>query len=253
MLIEVPNGLVDGLDCYKFIVIDELKGSTQNYLVNSSLVVNNIGHIPKILEDMILSIQTKEGMPWKGKISDAIQLITSGDIETILIRLRENTYGPKFNHEAICSHCAYHHKNMVLDLSTLTLDTISHEEMIRSKAVLLPKSQKTVELRPQYMKDLFYALKISTEKQDELITESITLSIKSIDGNTNITSKDIGKLPWTDLLHLNEELTKMKIEGTIDTTIDIDCVGCKKEFQVRLNPLKADFFSPIGACMSMNI
>lgn len=253
MLVTLPNGLIDGYDCFDHVLIDELKGSTQNYLVNSALVINNIGHIPKILGDMILSFQTKEGMPWKGKISDAIELIPSGDIETILIKLRENTYGPKFHHEAVCSHCGNHHKNLVLNLSELTLTKLSHEDMIKSKAVLLPKSQKTIELRPQYMKDLFYALKIGTDKQDQLITESITLSVKSIDNNTNITSEDIGKLPWTDLLFLNDAMTDMKIEGTIDTTIDIDCVSCKKEFQVRLNPLKADFFSPTGASMSMNI
>jgi len=139
MLIEIPNGLIDGYELFNYVLIDELKGSTQNYLVNSALVVNNIGHIPKILGDMILSFQTKEGMPWKGKITDAIDLITSGDIETILIRLRENTYGPKFHHEALCSHCGHHHKNLMLNLSELVLSPITQEEMTNFMCSTLEK------------------------------------------------------------------------------------------------------------------
>ena len=93
MLIQLPNGLLDGSDLFNYAEIDELRGKQQNYLADKELVVGNIGHVPKILGDMVKSLQTKEGLAWKGKIEDGIQKLPSGDLETILIKIRENTYG----------------------------------------------------------------------------------------------------------------------------------------------------------------
>lgn len=252
MLIQLPNGLLDGVDLFNYCEIDELRGRQQNYLANSQLVVNNIGHVPKILGDMVLSFQTKEGLRWMGNIEEGLNKIPSGDIETILIKLRENTYGPRFYHEAVCSHCGHHHKELRLNLDTLELDVLPLEEMIKPKRITLPKSGKEVELRPQYMRDLFQAIKIQTDGADKLVTEAIKMSIKTID-NVPVTSEAVENLPLSDIKFLNEEAERFKLEGTIDTTVEISCVNCKQDFKVRLNPLRPDFFSPSGGTMSMNI
>ncbi len=252
MLIQLPNGLLDGVDLFNYCEIDELRGKQQNYLANAQLVVNNIGHVPKILGDMVLSFQTKEGLRWMGKIEEGLNKIPSGDIETILIKIRENTYGPRFYHEAICTHCGHHHKQLRLDLDKLELDAIDITHMMEPKKILLPKSQKTVELRPQYMRDIFQAIKIQTEGQDKLITEALKLSIKTIDGQP-ASDAEVENIPLSDLYHLNNEAENIKLEGTIDTTIEIECQNCEKDFKVRLNPLRPDFFSPTGGSLSMNI
>jgi hypothetical protein len=252
MLIQLPNGLLDGVDLFNYCEIDELRGRQQNYLANSQLVINNIGHVPKILGDMVLSFQTKEGLTWKGKIADGVNKIPSGDIEAILIKVRENTYGPKFFHEAICSHCGHHHKDLKLDLSTLTIDSMSVEEMMKPKKLVLPKSQLEIELKPIQMKDLFTAIKLNTDGQDKLVTESIKLSIKSINNSDTFTSKDVENIPVSDLQFLSKESEQFKLEGTIDTNIEITCINCEKDFSVRLNPLKPDFFSPTGGSLSLN-
>jgi hypothetical protein len=252
MLIQLPNGLLDGVDLFTHCEIDELRGKQQNYLANSQLVINNIGHVPKILGDMVLSFQTKEGLKWMGKIEDGINKIPSGDIETILIKIRENTYGPRFYHEAICAHCGHHHKQLRLDLDQLALDSISVQDMMVPKKVKLPKCGKEVELRPQYMKDLFTAIKLQTDGQDKLVTESIKLSVKTIDAQP-ATGDMIENIPISDLHYLNNEAENIKLEGTIDTNVEITCQNCEKDFKVRLNPLRPDFFSPTGGSLSMNI
>src|SRR5579863_3625014 len=104
MLIQLPNGLIDGVDFFNYAEIDELRGKQQNYLANRELIVGNIGHVPKILEDCVLSLQTKEGLKWGGKMADAIEKLPSGDLETLLIKIRENTYGNRFYFEAECPH-----------------------------------------------------------------------------------------------------------------------------------------------------
>jgi len=252
MLIQLPNGLLDGVDLFNYCEIDELRGKQQNYLANAQLVVNNIGHVPKILGDMVLSFQTKEGLKWMGKMEEGLNKIPSGDIETILIKIRENTFGPRFYHEAICFHCGHHHKQLRLDLDKLTLDAVSVKDMMEPKKVKLPKCGKEVELRPQYMKDLFTAIKIQVDGQDKLVTESIKLSVKTID-NKLAAGDDIESIPISDLHFLNTEAENIKLEGTIDTTIEITCANCEKDFKVRLNPLRPDFFSPTGGSLSMNI
>lgn len=253
MLVQLPNGLLDGVDLFNYCEIDELRGKQQNYLANAQLVINNIGHVPKILGDMVLSFQTKEGLTWKGNIKDGIERIPSGDIETILIKIRENTYGPRFYHEAICSHCGHHHKELRLDLDKLNLDVMSATQLMTAKKVKLPKSGIELELRPQYMKDLFAAIKINVDSSDKLITEALKLSIKTINGKDDFKPEDIENIPVSDLVYLNTEVEKIKLEGTIDTSIEITCANCEKDFSVRLNPLKPDFFSPTGGSLSMNI
>ena len=252
MIIQLPNGLIDNNELYNYCEIDELRGKQQNYLANAKLVVNNIGHIPKILEDMVLSFQTEQGMAWEGNTKEGIKKIPVGDLETILIKIRENTYGPKFYHEAVCSHCGHHHKNLRLDLDTLELSPLTVTEMLTPKVFTLPKSGKVVELKPQYLKDLFSAIKMQTSESESMITESLIMSIKSID-STPPTLEEVDNLPVKDILFLNEEASKIKLEGTIDTEIIIDCLGCKEEFKVKLNSLHPHFFSPTGGIMSLNM
>ena len=52
MKVQLPNGLIDGSDHFNYVIVDELKGKQQNYLVDRDLIVGNIGHIPKIVEDL---------------------------------------------------------------------------------------------------------------------------------------------------------------------------------------------------------
>lgn len=246
MLVTLPHGLLDGTDLFDIVEIDELRGKQQNYLADKDLVQNNIGHVPKILEDMIKSFQTKEGLMWKGKVSDAIWKITASDIETILIKIRENTYGPKFYHESECPYCKHITKNLRLDLDSLEIDKLSYKEINESKIKVLPKSNVEVEFKPMYLSDMFSALKIMTKDTKRLITSSIALGLKRLGDKTSITSEDVENISAKDLQYLNEEIEKIKVDGNIDTDIEIVCSNsdCKKEYKIKLNCLEPSFFVP---------
>lgn len=255
MLIQLPNGLLDGADLFNVADIDELRGKQQNYLANKDLVINNIGHVPKILEDLIKSLQTKEGLVWAGDIKEAIYKLPSGDIETILIRIREVTYGTRFYHEAVCTHCEHLNKDLRIDLDKLEVKVMSVEEMMNkaSRTTKLPRTGKEVELKPLYLKDMFEALKFTVNKQDELVTHAVALSVKRIDESMKVTSKDIEDLPSSDISHLNDVVGNMKLEGSIDVDIINECSKCKKEFTSKLNPYEPAFFSPTRGYKSTRI
>ena len=93
---------------------------------------------------------------------------------------------------------------------------------------------------------------MQTSESESMITESLIMSIKSID-STPPTLEEVDNLPVKDILFLNEEASKIKLEGTIDTEIIIDCLGCKEEFKVKLSSLHPHFFSPTGGIMSLNM
>lgn len=245
MLVKLPNGLIDEQDHFNYVEIDELRGKQQNYLVNKELVVGNIGHIPKILEDMILSFQTEKGLAWKGDKSKAIWKLPSGDIETLLVKIRENTYGPKYYHGATCSHCGHEHKDLLLKLDELEIKELPLEKQLEPKVIFLPKEQVEVELKPPYLKDLMDSINIMGSKHDSLVTSFLAVSIKRIGDNTKPTLEDIGNLRASDIDFLQEEAEKLDLEGNIDTDIFIDCQNssCGKEFEVRLNCFEPSFLA----------
>ena len=263
MLIKLPNGLLDGQDHFKYAEIDELRGKQQNYLVDKDLVIGNIGHVPRILEDMILSLQTEQGLKWKGKTSDAIHKLPAGDLETVLIKVRENTYGARFYHEAECPYCEHRNKNLRLDLDSLELDEMSVEDMLKDKKVELPKSKMIIELKPLYIDDLFEILKITNHKQKALVTSLLTVSMKSLavpvdpkaesieyNVKDKITEKDTETIPASDLMHLQSVVLNTKLEGSIDTTVEVNCSNCQKDFSFKLNVYEPGFFDPTKGSQS---
>lgn len=250
MKFKLPNGLIDGMDRFDYVVIDELRGKQQNYLANQKLIVGNIGHVPKILEDLVLSFETEQGLKWKGKVADGINKIPSQDIEAILIKIREKTFGPKFYFEGQCPHCGHLNKNLRLDLDQLEMKYMSMEDMLKPKTVELPKAKEAEEpflvtLRPAYMDDLFKVVKLTAGKEtDELVTSIVSIAIKSIGDKDSITQKDIENIRSSDLFHLQKELEKVELAGSIDTEIITTCKECEKEFEEKLNSLDPNFFDP---------
>jgi hypothetical protein len=246
MLIKLPNGLIDGGDHFNHARIDELRGKQQNYLSNKELVVGNIGHVPKILEDLVKSLETENGLAWKGNIQEALYKIPVGDIETILLKIRENTFGGKYYHEADCPHCQHKNKDLRIDLDKLELKVMPLADMMNSanRTTVLPKSKLETELKPLYMRDLFDAVKMATGKQDELVTTTLALSIKRMGEKNKVTSADLSEIPVTDIMHLNDFAEKLTLEGSIDTDVTTECSNCKKEFEYKLNVYDPSFFYP---------
>lgn len=242
MRIKLPNGLLDGADLFNYVVIDELRGKQQNYLANRDLISTHIGHIPKILEDMILEMQSEAGIKWKGKIADAVTRLCTADLEMILIKIRENTYGPRFYHEATCEHCGEQNKDLRLDLDKLEVTYFTVEQIIQPKVTTLPKSQKEVEFKSSTLQDLFDVIKISKTKSDTLITSYMATAIKRIGDKSPITDKDIEVLSVIDLEHLQDQLEQLTLQGSIDTEVETTCKHCSKDFKYKLSPFDPSFF-----------
>jgi hypothetical protein len=250
MKVTLPNGLVDGGDHFNVVEVDELRGKQQNYLADKDLIVGNIGHVEKILGDMILSLQTKEGLEWKGEKKELAWQLPLTDLETILIKIRENTYGEKFYHSVECNHCGKENKNLRLDLDKLEITPISLKTLTNAKkrTIKLPKSGIEAELKPLYLKDLLEILKITSNSTDKLVTSLSALSIRRLGKQSPVTAAHLDDLPVRDVAFLGEAVESgqdlVELEGSIDSKIEFTCQHCKAEAESKLNVFDPDFFSP---------
>ena len=254
MRFQLPNGLIDGQDYFNFVVVDELTGEQQDYLADKELVIGNIGHVPKIITDLVKSLETKEGLKWKGDKSEICYKLPATDLEAILVKIREETFGPKFYHKGVCESCGHEHPNITLPLDKLKIDHISQKDMLDAKkrTVKLPKSGIEAELKPLYLKDLFEVIKVTQNDSSKLITSLTALSVKRLGEKSPVTQADMKKLPARDISFLGEvvrdlstedkEKNKLVLEGSIDTYSEYDCEACRKENKVKINVFDPDFF-----------
>lgn len=254
MLITLPNGLVesDGHELFNIVKIDELRGKQQNYLADEELILNNLGHIPKIIEDMVLELRNEQGRTWNGKKKDLVWKLSIADIETILIKVRENTFGSKYLFKTECTYCQKETKELKIELDKLEIERLELKDLINPKIVKLPKSAKEVEFKNLTLEDLQTSLKVTEKNKDKLFTSLTSLLIKRIDDNTNVTSETLESLPLVDINALGELSENLKLTGNIDTDIEITCTNkkCKKDFKHKLNPFDPRFFVHTKGSMS---
>lgn len=251
MRVRLPNGIVEqGGDFYNYVTIDELRGKQQNYLVDKDLVVGNVGHVPKIIQDVVKTLETEEGMQWTGDMKTLAWKLTASDLETIFIKIRENTFGPRFYHEATCEHCSHKNTNLNLELDSLALDPIALADLMDAKkrTVILPKSKVEVELKPLYLKDIFDIIKATQNNTNSLITSLASVSVKRLGDKTSIKPEDLDNMAAMDVSFLSQVIENLDksglvMEGSIDTYSEFDCESCSKACRVKLNVFDPSFFS----------
>ena len=238
MIIELPCGLLKDGVVYDMVKVNELRGKQQNYLVDAELTTNNFGHVPKLLSDLLSDFQTKEGMPANIVPSEAIWQIPSEDLEVLLIKIREATYGPNFAMPSICLHCGKQQLKKI-ELNKLEIKKLANKA-VRTKKLTLPKSGKEAEVKLLYLKDLFELYKDVQDKKHELFTSTTFRSLKNLGGKSPITADDLDDLPVTDIQLIVEEY--MNLRGSIDLMITHTCDSCGKEFQNPLGVMDPLFF-----------
>jgi len=238
MIIELPCGIIHDDKIYDRVRIKELTGRQQNYLVDMELVADSLGHVPKLLEDLTADYQTAEGLPLDMPVKEAIWRLSSEDVEFILLKIREATYGPVMALPVACPHCGLQQTNRI-DLDKLEVVQLS-DKTVRTKKVELPKSEQTAEVKLLYLRDLFSLYKVLRDGSKQLYTGTLTLSVAKLGEKDEITEDDLLDLPVSDLQKIEEAFTALR--GSLDTTITHECSGCKQDFDTPLPVMDPSFF-----------
>lgn len=239
MIIELPCGVMHEGTVYDRVTVKEITGKQQNYLVDMELVVENLGHIPKLLEDLTTDYSTADGLPLNLPVKDIIWNLSVEDIEFILIKIREVTYGPAFAMPVTCPHCGTTQTKKV-DLDKIDASKLK-DKTKRTEEIQLKKSKTTATIKLMYLKDLFKLYETIREKKSTLYTSTMVLSIAKLGEKETVTVEDIESLPITDLQTIEEAWKAMR--STIDNIISHECDKCKQDFDTPLPMTDPTFFA----------
>lgn len=239
MRVKLPCGIFKDNEVYDHVTIKELTGKQQNYLMNLELVTDSLGHIPKLISDLTEDYQTKAGKPSEISSEKAVWLLPTEDIEFILVKIREETYGKMYAMKVQCPSCDKIQEKSI-DLTSLEVRSIKNKKK-RTKEIKLPKSKRKISIKMIYLKDLMDINQLTKEKEgkQEFYTRTIATSVESID-DKKITLEDIENLPLTDLQYIEKELEKLR--GYVDNLLQHQCEACKYEFEGPLPVADPSFF-----------
>lgn len=235
----LPNGVIVSGKHYNMVTIDELRGKHQNMLVNPS-PKTPIDFVLPILSDLVLDI-TDSGEESVLKETDKKTLIlhklSIQDIQFIMAKVREVSYGPEYFMSLTCSHCEAENKAR-LDLSTLQVfprkDTLTEDQM------KLPKEK--LEFRYGHM-SLSNLLKMVTEDDSvdfmkHIITATTSFMLSKLGESTKVNPSDLDNLRATDIDYIKDNIPELAF---LDTKVEHTCTACEKDFEQELPVLAADF------------
>ena len=172
---KLPNGIKIEGKLYNLAEVDEIRGKHQNMLVNPS-PKTPIDHVEPILTDLIIDITTSEGESISEKVMKKeliLHKLPIQDIQFLLVKVREVTYGKDYFINLECPHCSAKN-NAKLDLSTLQI--IPREDKIEEKDMKLPK--EGIEFRYRHM-SLSQLLKMAVEDGESNFTKEMMTSLTS--------------------------------------------------------------------------
>ncbi len=238
-IIECPSGLTGD--------IRGLKLKEANLLANRSAMKSGKAY-NSILTNCWLSITDpgpydvgdSEKVDWnKALIADRFFALT---------RIRAATYGDEYNFTLNCGEC----RQLIewtLNLADLPVKKIPTDSLDIFKAgndftstVVAEGKEHTIHFGLQTGEGELQASRLMEKNQTQLIVAALCSRIKSIDGVDNRDRvKFVEELDMGQLLELREEFDK--VDGGVETGIEIDCDKCGHRMEVEL-PLGAEFFVP---------
>jgi hypothetical protein len=237
--IKLPNGVLFNGTLYHTAHLDEITGKQQDYLVNTKYK-SPVDHVERILMDLLKDLRDESNnsiFPQVDKLHLITKLMQIEDIQALMIKLREISFGEDFFFDKLeCPHCRA--KNSArLNLSTLELKLAPVKE---AKELVLPKAGVSFEYKPMNLSDL----KRIGSSQDQLlnnhVTETMLTILKRIGDKENITANDVQSLKVMD----NEFIAKnAPTYSHLDNQITHTCSSCNTDFDFDLGELTSDFFA----------
>lgn len=238
----LPNGVTIAGKLYNEIEMDEIRGRHQNMLVNPK-AKTPIDFVEPILKDLVLDLRNSDQESILNEVSKQdliLHQLPIQDIQFILIKVRQESYGPEYLMHLKCTHCDADN-DARLDLSTLAVS--ERIDKLKPAEMILPKD-KTV-FRYGHM-SLAHLLKIAVEddKEDitkELITGLTSFMISRLGENVNVKPSDLDDLKGSDIDFMQDN---MPILPEPDMKITHKCKSCEKDFDSELPVMAADFLRP---------
>lgn len=196
----LPNGLIHEGKLYDTVELDEIRGKHQNMLVNPN-PKTPIDFIEPILSDLILDLHNSDSesiFPAISRKELVLHKLPIQDIQFMLVKVREVSYGKDYLMSLKCPHCE-HNNNAKLDLASL--EVVPRQDKINEAQMILPKEGKEFRYKALTLANsvkVFDTL-VNLDKKTDLITSSRSYMIESLGDNKDVTPKDLAELRGSDL------------------------------------------------------
>lgn len=240
----LPNGIQSEGKLYNLVELDEIRGRHQDMLADPT-VKTPIDHIEPLLKDLMLDITNSESeslLEKENKKQLILRKLPIQDIQFLMAKVREVTYGPDYLLKLKCTHCEADN-NAKLDLSSL--EVFPRKDKISEKDMVLPK--EGISFSYGYM-NLSHLLKMAVEEGTEGFTKSMLTSLtsymlSSLGDKKEVKSSDLGDLRGSDLDYIRDNMPEL---AELDLKVQHICTNkdCGKEFEQELPVLAADFLLP---------
>lgn len=237
--IKLSHGVLFDGTLYQTAYLNEITGKQQNYLVNTKYK-SPIDHIEHLLFDLLSDLKDDSNTSILPKV-DKRHLITKlmqiQDIQILLVKLREISFGDDYYFENIkCPHCEAKNSAMI-KLSSLEMKTYPKPEKL---VHMLPKSKHEIEYKPMDLSDLKRLGSDQERLLNNHVTETVLTILKRLGDKCELTAHDVEALPALDNKFIADNAP---VHDHIDDVITHECNSCGKDFDFNLGEMTPDFFA----------
>lgn len=231
---ELPCGFVDSAGAlHTEIALRELTGAEEDLLASKQMAP-----FKKYNELLVRCTQRIGTITDRGQISAAVKGLPIGDRLFLLFAIRRVSIGDEYTFRETCpSEGCKSSERYTVHLSELEIKKMP-EPAKRIYDARLP-SGITVRFRISTGVDEERAMGIETKAEDAALSKGILMRLELLDG-VPPELQAVKNMKWRDRLALREEWNK--VEGGVDTEVDMTCPACGHEFKKDIEVTSSFFF-----------
>lgn len=245
---KLPAGaVIDGV-VYDHVYVREMTGNEEDILADTNLEV--LERMERISTACVTKLVSERDPTKQITDSDVIRQVVSGTLPierghsltsadriAIMLFIRRSTVGDLYKYEVACQHCGFVNRNMALELDKIEISHNPHPERRRVK-VTLPKSKIGAVVK---ILDGAGEKKASMIRPDDGDYGSLAIltRLESL-GDYAMSSLPIKeqlmlvkRMPRLDREYLRQVYSK--IEGAVDTDVELSCRKCGRDFSFPLD------------------
>jgi hypothetical protein len=191
----------------------------------------------RIIGNCLVKVGTIEETKQLKQVAKALPI---GDRAVILLALRSLSLEDLYKFKVKCPACDQSFNTGIL-LSTLEVTFMGDKKIREHKMTLKSGTEVVLKVMTGEDEARLEKQRKSMPRQDAL-SMAILARLKSVNGNEKPSIKDMKRLTFRDRQQIRNWYTK--VEGGVNTDIDVGCENCGHEFQTMVDIGQPAFFFP---------
>lgn len=209
--------------------VRELNGYDEEKLARVDMMSNVANYVTELLTLGVELIGSE------APTRETIRGLLLGDRDTLVLAIRQATYGNEVDFEMDCDACG-EKSTVIIDLNTDIKVKEMTDPLVRSFEVQLRKGMAKVELLTGYAQEAFSeSVSKKVRTQAEVSTLMLARSVVEINGSPTFAQENaVRALSSADRKTLLDFITDIQPGPLMQEPIPVNCATCGKEFPISL-------------------